>query len=100
MLPAIASGGEIIPPNKNPSANVKSGIIALETNATAAEVQTTNPNANKLIGRFNFQKSFHEVFHAAAYNKGGRNIRNTRSGFRGNIGHAGIRLISSPGNDK
>src|ERR1700741_4830079 len=79
---ATASGGEIIPPSRNPSASVKPGIMAFEINATVAEVKMKRPNANKMIGRFHFHNSFHEMFQAVAYNNGGRKIRNTRSGFK------------------
>jgi len=68
---ATASGGEIMPPSRNPSASVKPGIIAFEIKATVAEVKITRPNANRMIGRFHFHNSFHEMFHAVAYSKGG-----------------------------
>src|ERR1044071_3636228 len=93
---ATASGGEIIPPNKNPRASEKSGMIALERNATAAEVKITNPKARREIGCFHFQNSCHEVFHAAAYNNGGRKMRNTRSGCNVIEGIPGTKLIISP----
>ena len=63
---ATASGGEIIPPSRNPKASVKPGISHTEKNATIAEVVSTNPNARSIIGRFAFQKSFHDVPQAAA----------------------------------
>src|SRR5664279_6404632 len=65
---AIASGGEIIPPNKKPNASEKSGIIECAVKATAAEVKITRPNASIKMGLLYCQKSFHDVFHAAAYN--------------------------------
>ena len=34
------------------------------------DVKNTSPNANG-DGRFHFQKSFHEVYHAASYKRGG-----------------------------
>src|SRR5450432_2929445 len=77
---ATASGGEIIPPNKKPSASEKSGIIECAVKATAAEVKITRPNASISMGLLYCQKSFQDVFQAAAYNNGGRKIRNTRSG--------------------
>src|SRR3954447_23331251 len=77
---ATASGGEIIPPSRKPAAREKSGISLFEIQATAAEVKITSPNPSMLIGLLNFQKSFQLVFQAAAYNKGGRKIRNTSSG--------------------
>src|SRR6266404_8692583 len=93
---ATASGGDMMPPNKKPNASVKPGMIACETNATTADVMMTRPNANKIIGRFHFQKSIHDVFQAAAYNKGGRKIRNARSGLRVINGTPGTRLIRRP----
>src|SRR5688500_14351578 len=93
---AIASGGDIIPPSRKPAASEKSGISKLEIQDTAAEVKITSPNPIRLIGLFNRQKSFQEVFQAAAYNKGGRNIRNTRSGWSVIWGIPGIRLMSRP----
>jgi hypothetical protein len=93
---ATASGGEIIPPRRNPKAREKPGIMAFDTSATAAEVKITNPNASRLIGLFHFQNSCHEVFHAAAYRRGGRKMRNTRSGSNIIGGTPGIRLIRSP----
>ena len=38
---AAASGGEIMPPSKKPSDNVKPGIMALDTHATIDEVRIT-----------------------------------------------------------
>jgi len=74
----------------------KSGMMALETMATKKEVKITSPNDNRLIGRFIFQNSCHDVFHAAAYKIGGRKIRNTISGPRLTSGIPGIKLITKP----
>ena len=71
-------------------------MIAFDTKATEAEVKITSPKASKEIGRFHFQKSFHDVFQAAAYSSGGRKIRNTRSGCKLIEGIPGIRLINKP----
>ena len=60
---------------------VKPGMTAFEINDTVAEVKITRPIAYNEIGRFHFQNSCHEIFHAAAYNNGRRNMRNTRSGL-------------------
>jgi hypothetical protein len=62
---AMASGGEIIPPNKKPYAMGKSGMMRFETSATVAEVKITSPNASRLIGRLFLQKSLQDVFQAA-----------------------------------
>lgn len=71
-------------------------MIALDTNATAAEVKITSPKASRLIGRFIFQKSLQEVFQAAAYSNGGKKIRKTRSGCKLIDGMPGTKLISKP----
>src|SRR5258706_14453343 len=62
---AMASGGDIIPPNKKPSASENPGMIRCNTTAIADEVKITRPNANKLMERLCFQNSYHKVFHAA-----------------------------------
>ena len=49
-----------------------------------------------MIGLFHFQKSRQEVFQAAAYNRGGRKIRNTSSGSSRMDGIPGMKLITSP----
>ena len=69
---------------------------ALAVNAMAVAVNITNPKANMDIGLFNCQKFLHEVFHAAAYNNGGRKIRNTISGLRLMTGMPGIKPMISP----
>src|SRR5687767_3109757 len=93
---ATASGGEMIPPKRKPNAKEKSGMMALDTMATPAEVKITSPKDNRPIGRRIFQKSFQEVFHAAAYKRGGKKIRKTRSGCNVTEGMPGIRLIPRP----
>src|ERR1700756_3693997 len=82
LVAAIASGGEIIAPSRKPRGKEKPGITACAVKATAVAVNITKPNASIKMGRRNFQKSFQEVFQAAAYNKGGRKIINTRSGCK------------------
>ena len=71
-------------------------MMAFETKATTTEVKITNPNERRLIGLFIAQKSFQDVFQAAAYNKGGRKIRKTRSGPILIFGIPGIKLINKP----
>jgi hypothetical protein len=41
VVAEIASGGDTIPPNKNPRANVKPGIKAYDANATTQDVRIT-----------------------------------------------------------
>ena len=62
---ATASGGEMMPPSKNPSASVNPGITARATYATMSDVNATSPNASSPMGRRQRQKSFHEVVQAA-----------------------------------
>ena len=62
----MASGGETIPPNKKPSANVKPGISAEDANATTHEVRTTMGNAKLMITRRYFQNCFQDTCHAAS----------------------------------
>ncbi len=79
-LAETASGGDTMPPNKKPVAKVKPGIRAADTNATAHDVMITTGNAKLDITRRHFQKSFHDVFQAASYSRGGKNITKIRSG--------------------
>ncbi len=62
---AIASGGEMIPPNKKPKAKEKPGINRWATMATAQEVKMTRPKAKNQWAYASAQKSFQEVFQAA-----------------------------------
>ena len=80
VVAETASGGEMIPPNKKPNANVKPGIRAVETNATTLEVMITMGKAKLVITLLHFQNSFHDVAHAASYKSGGRKIKKTSSG--------------------
>jgi hypothetical protein len=86
----------MIPPSKKPYASGKLGIIACDKYATAVEVNMTRPIDNNPIGLRFFQKSFHEVFQAAAYNNGGRKIRKTVSGSNVTTGMPGIKPIHKP----
>src|SRR5688572_8611727 len=83
---ATASGGEMIAPKTNASAQPKPGIKECATHATALIEKITHPTANKVIGRFAALKSGHEVAHAAAYSTGGRKTKKTISGFNTIIG--------------
>jgi hypothetical protein len=76
----IASGGEIIPPNKKPNAKVKPGMKALDTNATTQDVIITMGKAKLVITRLHFQNSFHDTCQAASYKRGGRKMKKTSSG--------------------
>src|SRR5436190_13061790 len=91
---ATASGGEMMPPRRKPSASVNPGMSQTEKYATTVEVNMTSPNASNRIARFHFQKSFHDVCQAALYNNGGRKIKNTTSGFISSTGMPGIIQIT------
>ena len=86
----------MIPPNKKPKANVNPGIKELETKAMMQEVKMTSPKPSRAMGRLHFQKSLQEVYHAASYSKGGRKIRNIRSGLILKAGMPGMKLMSKP----
>jgi hypothetical protein len=66
VVAETASGGETIPPNKNPKANVKPGMMALDTKAIAQEVIITIGKAKLVITLRHFQNSFHDVCQAAS----------------------------------
>jgi len=93
---AKESEGEIIAPNKNPKANGNPGISRCEIMATALDVKMTNPSANKPTGLRNAQKSFQEVFQAAAYSKGGTKMVNTKWGSRIIENDFGINPMNRP----
>src|SRR5690349_12114510 len=80
VVEEMASGGETTPPSKKPSASVNPGMRAQETTATTQEVRMTIGNAKLAIMRLHFQNSFQDICQAASYSKGGRKIKNTRSG--------------------
>src|SRR5206468_266726 len=61
VLAEMASGGETIPPNKNPSARVKPGMQAHDTRAITEEVRITMGNAKLVMTRRHFQNSFHDT---------------------------------------
>src|SRR5689334_23790443 len=75
VVAEMASGGEMIPPNKKPRASVKPGINLLETKAITHEVRITIGKAKLVMTLRHFQNSFHDVAHAASYNRGGRKMR-------------------------
>src|SRR5690349_10705216 len=60
-----ASGGETMPPKRNPRARVNPVINAVETKATTQDVRITIGNAQLVITLLHFQNCFHEVCHAA-----------------------------------
>src|SRR5689334_730395 len=96
VVAAIASGGEMIPPSKNPSARVNPGIKAVETTATTQEVRMTIGKAKLAMILLYFQNSFHDTCHAASYKSGGRKIKKTKSGLMVIFPNAGRKLIASP----
>src|SRR5687768_206726 len=60
VVAEIASGGEIIPPRRNPRASVKPGISAVDTKATTVAVRITMGNAKLVITLLHFQNAFHD----------------------------------------
>lgn len=93
---ATASGGEMIPPNKNPNARVKSGIMLTEKYAIASDVKKVRPKPIDKIERRHFQKLFQEVPQAASKSNGGRNIKKTISGLILTSGTTGMNEINKP----
>jgi hypothetical protein len=69
---------------------------AFDKKAIAVEVKITRPIDKSPIALLLAQKFFQEVFQAAAYNKGGRKIRKTISGFKLTMGIPGINPMASP----
>jgi hypothetical protein len=78
--------------------HVSPGIKRCAAIATSTVVNKTSPNAAILIGRIDALKLCQLVFHAAAYNNGGRKMINTTDGSRAITGSPGIRLITRPDN--
>ena len=66
VVAEMASGGETIPPNKNPNAKVKPGMIVLETMAITNAVTMTIRKAKLLITLLRCQSSFQEVYQRAS----------------------------------
>jgi hypothetical protein len=66
VVAEIASGGEIMPPSRKPSANVKPGISARDANAMTHAVMITIRNAKLAINRRHLQNSFHDICQAAS----------------------------------
>jgi hypothetical protein len=96
VVAETASGGEIIPPNRNPSARLKPGISQVEINATTQEVRITIGNAKLVMMRLHFQNSFHDTCQAASYNRGGRKIKNTSSGLMSIFEKKEVKLNNNP----
>src|SRR5688572_4136783 len=65
LVAETASGGDIIPPKRKPSAKVNPGITQLDTNAITQEVRMTIGKAKLAITRRQRQNSFQDTCHAA-----------------------------------
>jgi hypothetical protein len=91
-----ASGGDMMPPNRNPNASVNPGIILLDTKAIRKDVSITIINAKEVITRRHFQNSFQDVYHAASYSRGGRKSTIISSGLMVIAGIAWVTLSISP----
>jgi hypothetical protein len=61
-------------------------------------VNKTQPKASEEMGLAESLKSVSEVFHAAAYNTGGKNSRKTTSESRETMGRPGTNPIPMPAN--
>src|SRR5690606_22232337 len=90
---ATASGGEMMPPSKKPSAKVKPGMIFAEKYAIANEVKNTSPKPIKKTERRHRQKLFQDVYQAASKSSGGKKIRNIKSGSTVMLGIPGMKLM-------
>ena len=64
--------------------------------ATSEVVNSTSPTAALVIGLSADLKLCQLVFHAAAYNIGGRKITKTMAGLSDITGNPGIRLMAIP----
>src|SRR5690606_19266647 len=91
-----ASGGDTIPPRTKPKAMLKPGIIWFVTMATRSAVKKTTKNAKLPIMRHHFFISLKDTPQAASNNKGGRKIKNIKSGSILIMGRPGIKLIVKP----
>ncbi len=96
VVDETASGGEMMPPNRNPNASVKPGINAFDTKAITQEVRITMGNAKLVITLLHFQNSFHDTCQAASYNNGGRKIRKINSGSMVIVENSLVKLSSNP----
>ena len=93
---ATASGGETIAPIKNAKGQSRFGMSQWAAMATMDVVKITSPIAAKPMGLKLALKSCQLVFHAAAYNNGGKKIMNTTSGPNSITGSPGMMLIQTP----
>lgn len=91
-----ASGGDMMPPSRKPSASVNPGTILLDTKAITQDVTITMIVAKLKIILRHFQKSFHEVCQAASYNNGGKKITKIISGWISIGGNTEIKLNARP----
>src|SRR6476620_9628808 len=98
VVAEMASGGEMMPPKRKPSASVKPGMSALDTNAMTHEVRMTMGKAKLVITRRHFHNSFHEVCQAASYSSGGRNIKKISSGSMVTFEKVAVKLSANPPN--
>ena len=97
IAPALmASGGDTIPPSKNPNANENPGMNQSATNATDRAVKKTTINAKLVTMRRHRHSSFHDMAKAASYNSGGRKMIKINSGSMCILGSPGSKLISNP----
>ena len=62
----------------------------------AIVVKKTSPVESEMTAAFSAFTSCQESFYEAVNSNGGRNIRNTVSGFRSTSGSCGVKPITSP----
>src|SRR5687768_11709748 len=93
---ATASGGDTMAPKRKLSGQLMFGINVWAATPTNKVVNSTKPNAASEIGLMLALNCCQLVFHAAAYNKGGRKIKKTIEGSSLMTGMAGTRLITTP----
>lgn len=73
MAPALtASGGDTIPPNKNPKANENPGIKELAKKATAVEVKNTTRKEKLPMILYHRFSPLNEIDQAASNKSGGK----------------------------
>jgi hypothetical protein len=95
-LALTASGGETIPPSKNPKDKVNPGINQYEAKATPTALINTTIKAKESIILRHLNNSLNEQPQAASYNIGGKKSTKTKSGSNFTLGKPGIKLITNP----
>src|SRR5215213_8428413 len=95
---AIASGGEMIAPNKKAIGQLNPGIMVCTSTPTATVVKKTSPMEASVMDLKLALKVCQLVFHDASYKRGGKKIRKITSGRRVIDGSPGINEMANPDN--